>query len=125
MPFLPVLLLACLAADGDTLRCGKDRYRLLGIDAPEMGHCRKGRTCVPGDPLSSKAGLAKLIRGRQVRLEIVGRDRYERGLVLASVGGIDLSCAQIRAGRAAYIAKWDNGRRVARMCPDQVGKRSR
>lgn len=30
----------CRAVDGDTLRCGQERVRLLGIDAPEMpGHC--------------------------------------------------------------------------------------
>lgn len=53
--------LACLliAIDGETLRCGKERIRLLGIDAPETpGHCRRGRKCVEGDPYASKAALS-------------------------------------------------------------------
>lgn len=39
------MLLACLlvAIDGDTLRCGRERIRLLGTDAPELpGHCQRG-----------------------------------------------------------------------------------
>jgi micrococcal nuclease len=30
------LCLAPVAVDGDTLRCGGDLVRLIGIDAPEM-----------------------------------------------------------------------------------------
>ncbi|MGC1270186.1 MAG: hypothetical protein WA842_06275 [Croceibacterium sp.] len=38
---------ACSVTDGDTIRCGDERIRLLGIDAPEMGgRCREGRVCV-------------------------------------------------------------------------------
>ena len=45
--------------DGDTLRCGALRIRLASIDAPEMpGHCRRGRTCVEGDPYASKAAAS-------------------------------------------------------------------
>jgi endonuclease YncB( thermonuclease family) len=29
-------LAVCVAVDGDTLRCGSERVRLLGIDAPEI-----------------------------------------------------------------------------------------
>lgn len=67
---LPIILLSiwtrtitCTAVDGDTLRCSEiGRVRLLGIDAPEMpGHCRKSRTCAPGDPAASKKALEKLV----------------------------------------------------------------
>lgn len=112
-----ILAASCTAIDGDTLRCGAERYRLLGIDAPELpGHCRIGRDCAPGDPVASKAALASLVDGKQVRLEVVGKDRYGRGLALASVGGVDLSCAQVKAGRAVYVAKWDDGRRLSDRC---------
>src|ERR1700712_1173347 len=48
----------CRVVDGDTLRCGNERVRLLGIDAPELpGHCRIGRACAPGDPYASTASL--------------------------------------------------------------------
>lgn len=111
------LALACVAVDGDTLRCGPDRVRLLGIDAPETpGHCRTGRTCAPGDPFASKRHLSQLVDGQPVSIQIVGKDRYGRMLAVASVQGRDLSCGQLRAGHAVYVAKWDNGRRIAMIC---------
>lgn len=94
--------LTCLliAIDGDTLRCGKERIRLLGIDAPEMpGHCRRGRQCVEGDPYASKAALAARLKGRAT-IERRGRDRYGRTLARVRVNGTDLSEAQIQAQMA-------------------------
>ena len=113
---LSTLILLCSAIDGDTLRCDGERYRLLAIDAPELGPCRQGRVCVEGDPVASKSALAEMISGHQVEMTIVGKDRYGRALVTARAGGVDLSCAMIRAGRAVYVAKWDDGLRVARTC---------
>ena len=44
---LPPTVRACAPArviDGDTIKCGAIRVRLLGIDAPEFsGHCQPGR----------------------------------------------------------------------------------
>lgn len=57
---------ALIAIDGDTLRCGAERIRLLGIDAPEMpGHCHERRNCVPGDPIASKNALRNAPKGMQ------------------------------------------------------------
>lgn len=53
-------------------------------------------------------------------MTIVGRDRYGRSLVTARAGGIDLSCAQIRAGHAIYVKRWDNGLRIAKRCDSQA-----
>lgn len=113
---LPILL-TCIAIDGDTLRCGGERIRLLGIDAPEMpGHCRRGRVCAPGDPWASKANLSALVNGADLRAEPVTRDRYRRTVAVVWAGDVNLSCAQLAAGQATYIARWDNGGRVARVC---------
>lgn len=101
--------LACLliAIDGDTLRCGRERIRLLGIDAPELpGHCRRGRRCVEGDPVASKASLAAMLRGKAT-IERRGRDRYGRTLARVRVNGVDLSDYQVRVGAAMARPDWN------------------
>lgn len=105
----------CTVTDGDTIRCGDERVRLLGINAPELpGHCRRGRECVKGDGLASKRSLERLVSGRPVQLERYGRDRYNRTLAYAFVDGVNLSCAQIKNGGAIYKAEWDDGKRLRR-----------
>ena len=106
--------MTCAVVDGDTLRCGRERIRLLGIDAPEMGKCPQGRKCVKGNGKASKAALQKLVAGRPVRLERYGKDRHGRTLAYAYVGKVNLSCAQIQAGQAVYVRKWDDGGKVGR-----------
>lgn len=120
----PALLLACspVAIDGDTLRCGRERIRLLGIDAPELpGHCRRGRACAPGDPVASRDELAGALAG-SARVVPVGRDRYGRLLARVIVNGHDLSCHQLAVGAAIYKPRWDDGGAVARACPTTVAR---
>ncbi|MCI4589573.1 thermonuclease family protein [Sphingobium sp. BYY-5] len=126
LPFLISIYQApvtCVAIDGDTIRCPEiGRVRLLGIDAPEMaGHCRKGRICVVGDPMKSKAKLAWLIRGG-VTIAPVTRDRYGRTVAQVYAGDRNVACAQLRAGMVIYKPKWDNGRRLAGECRYARGK---
>lgn len=106
----------CMAVDGDSLRCGGERIRLLGIDAPEFS-CPRNRRCVSGDPQASKDYLAAIIEGRDLSIQRVGQDSYGRTLAVVYAGGINVSCAMVQAGHAAYVARWDNGGRVARDCP--------
>lgn len=102
--------------DGDTLRCGPERLRLLGIDAPEMGRCPRWRVCVPGDGQASKRSLVVALRCGPIRYQPVTWDRYGRQVAVVWAGSTNLSCWQLQQGQAAYIAKWDNGRLVARAC---------
>lgn len=121
---LPILLVSlwtppttCAAIDGDTLKCSEiGRVRLLGIDAPEMaGHCRKDRTCAPGDPVASKKALEKLVE-RRVTISPVTRDRYGRTVAQVYAGDKNLACEQLRRAHATYKSAWDNGRRLAGEC---------
>ena len=105
------------AIDGDTIKCGTKRVRLLGIDAPELpGDCRRGRVCVDGDPFVSKNSLARRLLAGPGLVRPVTTDRYGRTVAMVLVAGSSLSCWQLQAGRAVYVARWDNGGRVRREC---------
>jgi endonuclease YncB( thermonuclease family) len=107
----------CFVTDGDTIRCGDERIRLLGIDAPELpGHCRQGRECTPGDGYASGDSLKEAMIG-DLRINRIGQDRYGRTLAMVSGSNGDLSCWQLERGKAIYKAEWDNGGLVHRVCP--------
>ncbi len=115
---MPFIALACalVAIDGDTLRCGQETIRLLGIDAPELpGHCRQGRDCAPGDPFASKVALQMKANGDAV-IERIGKDVHARTLARVRVNGNDLSCSQIGAGHAIYRLDWDQFQLVGTEC---------
>ncbi len=113
----------CTATDGDTIRCGNERIRLVGIDAPELpGHCRKGRRCAPGNPYSATDSLRTAITGN-LQIERLNEDRYGRTIAAIANDRGNLSCMQLRSGNAVYVARWDNDERIARTCPEQVRRR--
>ncbi|MFC4595509.1 thermonuclease family protein [Sphingobium tyrosinilyticum] len=110
-----LLSAAVTVVDGDTLRIGGERVRLLGIDAPEIHGCRPGRACVPGDGQASKRSLQAMM-GEKISVQRVGQDRYGRTLAQVYIGGRNVACEQIRRGHAQYVAKWDDGGLLARDC---------
>jgi micrococcal nuclease len=113
----PYICEAPRAGDGDSVSCGKLRLRLVGIDAPEISHCRRGRQCVPGDGQASKRSLAAGLRLGPVRYRPVTTDRYGRTVAVVYAGRVNLSCYQLSKGGAAYISRWDTSSVVARECP--------
>jgi len=103
--------------DGDGLRCAGIAVRLAAIDAPDHPNSRKcrgaskwPRWCDADRARASKAALAALVRGRAVSCVVVDAspfrdgfqrtDRYGRPVVRCSVGGRDLSAAQLTSGNA-------------------------
>lgn len=81
----------CTATDGDSLRCGPQRIRLRGIDAPELSQ--------PGGAAAHSA-LAKLVSGPIVCQDL-GKDRYQRTLAKCSAKGEpDIGKALVRQGFA-------------------------
>lgn len=87
----------CIATDGDSLRCGSLRVRVVGLDAPEM------RARCPREAQLARAAtdrLSALVAGG-VRLHPQGRDRYGRTLaVVLDARGRDVANEMIRAGVA-------------------------
>ncbi|NQE61511.1 thermonuclease family protein [Caulobacter sp. RHG1] len=116
-------MIACTAPtvhDGDTLRCGQDRIRLFGVDAPEV---RRGKT--PAEPLAYEARdqLIALTRGR-VGCRVVTQDRYNRNVARCwSSASPDVNAAMIRSGlttewraysKGVYAAAQDQARAAQR-----------
>jgi endonuclease YncB( thermonuclease family) len=90
------------AVDGDTLRIGQTRIRLIGIDAVELKQeCTdaSGRAWPCGT--EARAHLQRLLSA-ETRCTADGRDRYGRTLARCAVGGRDL-------GREMAVAGWALG----------------
>lgn len=89
-----------LAVDGDTIRLGEDRVRLLGIDAPEASQsCERGGAEWECGAEATALLQALLDRG-QIECKQVGRDVYQRALASCRVGRIDLAEAIVGSGLA-------------------------
>jgi endonuclease YncB( thermonuclease family) len=108
--------------DGDTLRAGSERIRLLGIDAPDdprNGRCRPfpkpGAICDKKRSVAATTSLAAAVTPF-MQIERVGRDRYGRTLGVVRSSLANLSCWQLRRGQAVYHPEWDNGGRIAKAC---------
>jgi endonuclease YncB( thermonuclease family) len=102
--------------DGDSLRCGDTRVRLLGIDAPEISHCPRWRVCVVGDGQASKRSLRGALTYGPVRYQPVAIDRFGRTVAVVYAGRLNLSCWQLQRVQAVYKPHWDNGGIIAREC---------
>jgi endonuclease YncB( thermonuclease family) len=89
--------LQCRAVDGDTLRCGPERVKIMGLDAPEMrGRCPVEIRLAQ----SGRARMSVLVAGG-VMLQPHGRDRYRRLLaVVRDRQGRDVAAVMIREGLA-------------------------
>lgn len=103
------------AVDGDTLRIGDQRIRLLGLDALELDQsCVDASGDAWGCGLAARAFLARAIRGQPVVCAPAGRDSYGRILASCVVTGIDLGAQVVASGFAvaelAYLAEEANAR---------------
>lgn len=90
----PVRAERCLAIDGDTLVCNRQKVRLTNVYAPELNQAGGA---------AAKRRLQSLVQGREVRLRAHGHDRYGRVLAEAFVDGRRIEQADVgpRAGNGA------------------------
>lgn len=104
---IPLLALAntrpesWVAIDGDTIRHGDERIRLLYVDAPEMPtsprNCRRVH-CPAGDPYAAKAALQTALDSGAIRCDGDEFDRYGRRLAECFVTA--------PGGRTVSINEW-------------------
>lgn len=88
-------------ADGDSFSLGRERYRLQGIDAPELHQeCKdqSGRNWPCGTRARSE--LRRIIGTDPVRCRTISTDRYGRNIAVCEAGGRDLAEEMVRAGFA-------------------------
>jgi endonuclease YncB( thermonuclease family) len=87
----------CIAIDGDTLVCNRQKFRLTNVYAAEMNEAGGA---------AAKRRLQSLVAGHEVELKRLGHDRYGRVLAEAYVGGRRIEQADIgpRAGRGSRVA---------------------
>ena len=99
------------AVDGDTLRVGRERVRIIGLDTPEMrGQCPRENAMAR----QARDRMAQLVAGG-VRLAPSGRDRYGRLLaVVRDNRGRNVAQVMIREGRARL---YEAGRRAGWCAP--------
>jgi endonuclease YncB( thermonuclease family) len=104
-PILPIYGTA-VAGDGDSLSIGNQRFRLFGIDAPELDQTcsRDGQQWPCG--AEAKAQLAKLVAGKQVRCTKVGVDQHERIVAQCITRDVDLNRAMVESGFAVAFRKY-------------------
>ena len=97
-------------SDGDSLRSGKLRIRLFGIDAPE-----KKQQCTNADGLkwacgtAAKKALSTLVASApQLQCDLVKCDRYGRVLMRCFAGKTDLGAALVQAGLALAYRQYSS-----------------
>jgi endonuclease YncB( thermonuclease family) len=92
----------CLAIDGDTLVCNRQKVRLTNVYAAELDQ--------PGGS-AAKQRLRAMISAGEVTLRALGTDRYGRVLAEVYVNGRRIEQSDIgpRAGRGA---QWSGERHV-------------
>jgi endonuclease YncB( thermonuclease family) len=108
--YLALLVLALLTApasaqtarvvDGDSLEVAGQKIRLIGIDAPEGRQLcqRDGREWRCGD--DATAALGALVAGHEIRCDVLGHDRWQRGLAVCFAGALELNREMVRQGWA-------------------------
>jgi hypothetical protein len=123
LPLLAAGIIACTAPtvhDGDTLRCGADRIRLFGVDAPEV---KRGKT--PALPLAYEARdlLVSLTRGR-VGCRVVDHDRYGRNVARCwSDASPNINAALIRSGLTTEYRRYSKGAYAAAEAEARAARR--
>jgi len=92
-PVLPGTVVGVM--DGDTadirLQSGMIRVRLHAIDAPERDQPHGA---------ASKQALSKLVYGRQVNVEPIEQDRYDRLVARLWLDGLDVNAEMVKQGAA-------------------------
>jgi len=107
-----LVTLSLTVTDGDTVRLGDERIRLIGVDTPEVRRPK----CKAEKMLGDRATIyvrGRLAVAKDVQINRNGVDRYGRTLARVVLDGEDLSKAIIKAGLGM---EYYGGRRGWKWC---------
>lgn len=93
----PAFAAEITVTDGDTIRLGAERIRILGLDAPEL-HARCPTELA--EARQARDYLRRLLDGSEVTIERWKLDRYGRTLARVTVQGRDVADIMIQQGLA-------------------------
>ena len=95
--------------DGDTMRIGKNKIRLHGIDSPEIKQkCKKtsGESYFCGNIAKNK--LTDLISENNIKCAIHGKDKYKRLIATCYTKQININDFMVREGWALAYRKYSD-----------------
>jgi endonuclease YncB( thermonuclease family) len=107
------------ASDGDSLRLGGERIRLIGLDAPELDQtCRDAQGQDWPCGREARTRLAGLLAQHALNCQSDSHDRYGRRLAVCTAGTRDVAAEMVRSGLAvasdAYHAEEREARNAGR-----------
>jgi endonuclease YncB( thermonuclease family) len=92
--------------DGDTIHIGKLKYRLFGIDAPEIKQiCEKDNTKIQCGVIA-KSVLQNKIADKIPECVVKDKDRYQRLVAECFIGKESLSRFMVREGYAVAYSQY-------------------
>ena len=95
--------------DGDTIRQGKLKIRLHGIDAPEYKQkCKNSKNQLYACGVKSSAFLQSVINKNDVYCEGRNKDRYGRLIAICYVNNINLNSTMVEDGWAIAYRYYSN-----------------
>jgi endonuclease YncB( thermonuclease family) len=108
--FLSTILIASekkiQVIDGDTIHIGKLKYRLFGIDAPEIKQiCEKDNTKIQCGVIA-KSVLKNKIADKIPECIVKDKDRYQRLVAECFIGKESLSRFMVREGYAVAYSQY-------------------
>ena len=108
--FLSTILIASekkiQVIDGDTIHIGKLKYRLFGIDAPEIKQiCEKDNTKIQCGVIA-KSVLKNKIADKIPECVVKDKDRYQRLVAECFIGKESLSRFMVREGYAVAYSQY-------------------
>ena len=93
--------------DGDSIKIGKSRIRLLGIDAPELKQKCLKENQEYNCGIDSKNFLKYLIKDSKVKCKYKELDRYNRILGMCFVNGVNINEQMVENGWAVAYRKYN------------------